>query len=144
MKKLLCLTLIVSVLLCGCQSTLDEEEWGSFTPEKTYSYDGKFYAVQDVNSSDIIVVSVYSSDDELVYSFEPARAWDFWGICWERDTYNIWIQSADIGVYCYVYKDGKWVIDYSAIRPDYIVSKYDYDTDVGEVIYYDDHSVYVE
>lgn len=60
-----------------------------------------------------------------VFSFIPARARDFWGICWESDSYNIWIQSGDIGVICYKCEDEIWVQDESAIRPDDIVSKYD-------------------
>lgn len=66
-----------------------------------------------------------SLHDEAVFSFTPARASDFWGICWETDTYNIWIQSGDIGVICYAYADGNWEVDPTAIRPDSIVSKYD-------------------
>lgn len=108
------------------------EEWGSFTPYKTYSFDNKFYAVQTVDkknkdkfTSDI-VVSVYDTEtDELVGEFRPARAWDFWGICWESDSYNIWTQSSDIGTYCYVYRDGRWVRDEKAVRPEDIVTRYD-------------------
>ena len=144
MKRILCITLVLCLFLGGCQSYSEEEDLGSFTFKKTYSYDEKFYAVQDVDDQDSIVVSVYTSDGEFVNSFRPARAWDFWGICWENDTYNIWIQSGDIGVYCYTYDDGEWHIDYEVQRPDYILSKYDNDKDVGEVIYYDDYSVYVD
>lgn len=63
--------------------------------------------------------------DQLVSSFYPARARDFWGICWENDSYNIWTQSGDIGVYCYKYEEMQWKRDESAQRPDYIISKYD-------------------
>lgn len=73
----------------------------------------------------MIVVTVYKTDsNEEVGNFIPARAFDFWGICWERDSYNIWTQSADIGDYCYKYVDGKWICD-GMIPPDYIISKYD-------------------
>ena len=105
------------------------KKWGSFTPYKTYSYDNKYYAVQTVDEESpwpVIVVSVYDAEtDELIADFSPARSWDFWGICWESDSYNIWTQSADIGIYCYVYQDGQWVIDRNAERPEDIVSKYD-------------------
>ena len=67
-----------------------EEKWGSFTAKIAYSYDNQYYAVQSVHDH-WITVSVYSSaTDELIGDFEPARSWDFWGICWESDTYNIW------------------------------------------------------
>ena len=117
------------------------EDWGSFTPYKAYSYDNKYYAVQTVEDMDmgpewsvkdmgpawsVVVVSVYATEtDQFVADFSPARSRDFWGICWESDSYNIWTQSADIGVYCYAYQDGQWIRDENAVRPEDIVSKYD-------------------
>lgn len=103
---------------------------GSFTLDKAYSYDEKYYAIQESEDTDAsfkyIKVSIYESEtNSLIFSFYPARALDFWGICWENDTYNIWTQSADIGIYCYKYEDEQWEIDYSAQRPEYIISKYD-------------------
>ena len=71
--------------------------WGSFTSEKTYSYDRKYYAVQSVENGMIKVSVFLTSSGELADAFTPARSMDFWGICWERDTYNIWTQSVDIG-----------------------------------------------
>lgn len=106
------------------------EEYCSFTPEDTYSYDGKLVAHQKVEEGggvkNIIVEIKDSQTGELAGSFSPARAWDFWGICWENDSYNIWTQSGDIGVYCWRYQDGVWECDFShPERPDYIISKYD-------------------
>lgn len=105
------------------------EDYGSFTPDKTYSYDNVFYAVQEVEKiCDVrtIKVCIYEADtDTMVYYFYPARAWDFWGICWETDSYNIWTQSADIGVYCYRYDNMQWILDEDAVRPPDIISKYD-------------------
>lgn len=106
-----------------------QSNYGSFTPDKTYSYDNAFYAVQEVELHDnvrMIRVCIYEADtDALVYSFCPARARDFWGICWESDTYNIWTQSADIGTFCYKYDNDQWMIDKTAVRPPDIISKYD-------------------
>lgn len=121
-------------LLTACSGTADETpaNRGSFTPDKTYSYDEKYYALQSVVEDDpdalarYIKVTVYSSDTgEAVAEFNPARARDFWGICWESDSYNIWTQSADTGIFCYVYQDGEWTLDADAERPPDIVSKYD-------------------
>lgn len=108
----------------------DPEEYGSFTPEDAYSYDGRLLAHQKVvKMYDMRYITVEITDSEtgeLVGSFSPARAWDFWGICWEKDSYNIWIQSSDIGIYCYRYENGEWVCDWSNTeRPDYIISRYD-------------------
>ena len=105
------------------------KQWGSFTADKTYSYDESFYAVQSVvekEDTSYIVIDVYKTEnDEKIYSFSPARASDFWGICWEESTYNIWIQSADVGVLCYEYQDGCWDLNENAVRPKEIISKYD-------------------
>ena len=84
-----------------------EEEWGSFTPDDVESFDGKFVAKQvverlsfgdnDTLSMNYVRVDVFDSESgELADSFYVARARDFWGICWEKDSYNIWTQSADV------------------------------------------------
>lgn len=131
--------LCISFLFLGCadrRSASDSDStfelWGSFTADQTYSYDEKYYAVQEVepiveeNGTRFVKVCIYETEtDTFIYSFYVARAWDFWGICWENDTYNIWTQSGDMGVYCYKYEDMQWQRDESAIRPEYIISKYD-------------------
>jgi len=89
----------------------NQKDYGSFSPETTYSFDGKYYAVQSIDNGQI-AVSVYSAqNDSLVSSFAEERAFDFWGICWENDSYNIWIQSGDVGTYCMVHDSGKWSRD---------------------------------
>lgn len=136
---LIVIAAVIVVVLCGICAILIpsfggtpsySEEYCSFTPEDTYSYDGKLVAHQKVekgaNVKNIIVEIKDSQTGELVGSFSPARAWDFWGICWENDSYNIWTQSGDVGVYCWRYQDGVWECDFShPERPEYIISKYD-------------------
>ena len=130
MKKVVCLFLVLVLIFtfASCSNReieVDPQEWGSFTPNKTTSYDNKYYALQTVNDNDYIVVTVYETEtDEEVYSFSPARALDFWGICWENDTYNIWIQSSDIGDYCYKYDNDTWILDEEAQMPDYIITRH--------------------
>lgn len=133
-----CRTLIMAILACVAIGLLPacsggggntDKNWGSFTADKTYSYDEKYYANQSVVEGEearMVKVSVCLADtDETVAEFEPARVRDFWGICWEEDTYNIWARSADIGILCYAYHDGAWTLDEGAERPSYIISKYD-------------------
>ena len=130
MKKIiiLLLALICVFTFASCGNEVNEA-WGSFTAEKSFSYDKVFYAVQSVDQREdasYIVVDIYKTEkNEKIYSFSPARASDFWGICWENDTYNIWIQSADIGVLCYAYQDGCWDLIENAVKPKEIISKYD-------------------
>ncbi|MDE7417636.1 MAG: hypothetical protein K2N44_15265 [Lachnospiraceae bacterium] len=111
-----------------------EEEWGSFTPDDVESFDGKFVAKQvverrsfsDTQSINYVRVDVFDNESgELADSFYAERAWDFWGICWEKDSYNIWTQSADVGIYCYRYENGTWSRDENMERPEYIVSRWE-------------------
>lgn len=106
------------------------EEYGSFSPYDVESFDGKYVAKQEVEKfMDIKYVHVYIYEKEtggLAGDFWAARAWDFWGICWEQDSYNIWTQSADIGTYCFRYQDGEWKKDsINTERPEYIVSRWE-------------------
>lgn len=136
MKKLFCLFLLLLFFLTGCANVIftvgyepvTEEKWGSFTPDQTYSHDGAYYAVSKVVMEEdlqVINVEIYTADGMLVGSFRPVRARDFWGICWEDDSYDIWVQSGDVGLLCYAYTDGEWKEDPTALRPDNVVSKYD-------------------
>lgn len=118
--------LLLSLLLSGCATQQKKAEfWGSFTPEKTFSYDRRYYAVQTVEDSRIAVTVYLTETGEKVDSFSPARALDFWGLCWEKDSYAIWTQSADIGTICYAPEDGKWTLRREAVLPDYIITRYD-------------------
>ena len=100
------------------------KEYGSFTVERAYSYD-KQYFTKILDSGDSVMIMINDTNNMPVCSFTPCRKSDFWGVCWEKDSYNLWIQSGDVGVVCYSMKDGKWELNPDAVRPDYIVSKYD-------------------
>ena len=129
MRKILSvlLSIVAVFIMCSCtlvSASAPGTEYGSFTIEKTSSYDGKYYAYMTQHDQ-MIVVNIYSEDDNEVFTFEPCRKSDFWGICWENDSYNLWVQSGDIGIICYTESDEVWSVDDSAVRPDYIISKYD-------------------
>lgn len=137
MKKsryLYLLLILLAISLSGCATAPperpEEQDWGSFTPDQCYSHDGVYYALQTVEAfqgmGSWVKVSIYRTDSgQPVYSFIPDRAWDFWGICWESDSYNIWTQSGDTGLRCYRYDAGQWIEDPNAVRPRDIRSKYD-------------------
>ncbi len=147
MKRLLpvCVMILCLILLSSCtvisilvvsssnDRNVSRDFWGSYTAEKTYSYDRRYYALQTVvdkpegYSVRMVKVTVYLTEtDEPVDTFYTARARDFWGICWERDSYNIWAQSGDIDVPCFEYRDGKWIKNWDMIRPPaYIITKLD-------------------
>ena len=120
---LLCIILVFTMCSCTMSSaSAPGTEYGSFTIRKTSSYDGKYYAFMTQNDQ-MIVVNIYSDDDSKVFSFEPCRKKNFQGICWENNSYNLWVQSGDTGVVCYTMSNEVWSIDNSAVRPDYIKSK---------------------
>ena len=113
MRKILSVLLSVVAVFVMCSCTL-----------VSASAPGKYYAYMTQND-EMIVVHIYSEDDNEVFTFEPCRKSDFWGICWENDSYNLWVQSGDIGIICYTESDEVWSVDDSAVRPDYIISKYE-------------------
>lgn len=128
-------TVLLAVILCAGavlpDSLAEEQEifLGSFSTDKTYSGDLLFYALQTVEQTESdrgIVVTVYeTASDAPVFSFTPDRASDHWGICWERDSYDIWVQSGDTGTSCWEYLGGIWKRDNGRVCPEYIVSRWD-------------------
>ena len=107
------------------------QTWGSFTNADVTSSDGKYLAKHAAKWTDknvyeqMIQVDIYdAATEELVDSFVPAPARDFWGVCWEEGTHNLWIQSGDEGVCCYSENDGKWTLNKGAPRPESVVSKW--------------------
>ncbi len=120
------IVLILPFLLAACEKQEAEKTfWGSFTPDKTYSCDRRYYALQSVSDQSIVVTVYDAETHEAAGSFSPGRARDFWGVCWEKETLNLWAQSADVGVQCFSYQNGQWARNDQATMPDYIVSKYD-------------------
>ena len=98
-------------------------EYGSFRTESISSFDDRF--LLEINDeTNMIILTVYNKkDNTIMCSFETVRKWDFWGICFEKDNYNIWIQSGDIGIICYMFDGEKWSLNSNAVRPAYIIPK---------------------
>ena len=102
-----------------------EKEYGSFTIERTYTYDKKYYAECLIQNSGMVLVEIYDRYNHRIFTFKPCRASDFWGICWEYDSYNLWVQSADIGTICYSCNGEEWERNDKAVRPGYIIGRWD-------------------
>jgi len=123
-KDICCYAVCIAFALPQRMSNSRTAVLGIIYCRKKYSYDHRYYAIQTFVDQ-AMDVSVFETDtDKKIDSFSPARSSDFWGICWENDTYNIWTQSADIGTYCFEFKDGKWIRNESIKEPDYIISRY--------------------
>jgi len=105
----------------------DIGDYGSFTLEDITSYDNVYiaYLEESDRSNPLVKIWIVNQQTGEADYIEPIRRSDFWGMCWENDCNKLWIQSGDIGVVCFIYQDGEWVQDTEAVRPDYIVSKYD-------------------
>lgn len=129
MKRVMCLLLVMLVLFSGCGSPKVEEDYGSFTVTKSYSYDEKYYVTltkfDNNDGINITVLDIRLTENDMIKdSIVTGESVDFWGYCWEEDSYNIWVQSAETGVSCYVF-DGliSWELDETSEKPDYIVTK---------------------
>lgn len=124
---------IFLLMLSGCTPSKPQpaEFWGSFTNAPQVSWDGLYRAEHSAVKPDdspvsMIEVRVYDNKtNELLDRFLPARAMDFWGICWEEGTHRIWTQSADVGTFCYELQDGRWQRNEAAQKPDSIVTKWE-------------------
>ena len=122
----------LAIFSTGCGATEYSKEEiemsDSFALVDTYSFDNEFCAKQSIEINEgieYVRVEIWDKNGKIEDSFLTERARDFWGICWEKDTYNLWIQSGDVGIYCMEYVDGKWKTNRNKERPDYIKSKYD-------------------
>lgn len=95
-------------------------EFGSFTRDKTYSYDGKYYVAKfDPLFHEI---GIYSSNGHVDAIILPNPG-DYYGVCWEKDSYNLWIQNKSGDTLCYSMVDEKWSLNESAVKPEYIICR---------------------
>lgn len=100
---------------------------GSFVsgiPGRVESADGKYYAEQSLEKAadsreNAVKVTVYDAGTKAVAGeFLTRRAYDFMGICWAPEGYDIWVQSGDAGVYRMRFEDGAWVEDHDGALPE--------------------------
>lgn len=141
MKKLIVFAMIATlcIALIGCcalsngtwpPKSWNHKDFGSFSPETTYSFDEKYYAVQSLtrtegSNANCILLTIYDAEtDAEIAAYALERASDFWGVCWEKDSYNIWVQSADTGTYCLRFDGEGWLRDSHAVLPEYIIDRY--------------------
>lgn len=80
--------------------------------EKT-TYDGAYKMVVELERGpelSYVNVKIYDEKkNEEVYLLHNAyRAWDFKWITWEKESHNFWIESGDLGTFCYEYGYNDW------------------------------------
>ena len=100
------------------------EKYGSFTTEKTYSYDRKYYVRIRSLSTEMTEIEILDNNG-IVSEFQPCWESNFRGICWEKDNYNIWVQTRGFGYICYSLRGTQWMENKDAVKPDYIIGRYD-------------------
>lgn len=133
-RRLTILLIAAAVLLAGVVFALTRDthvtKHGSFTagvPGRVDSFDGKYFAEQSVTrpegeKANWVQVTVYDAETKAeVGGFLAQRAFDFLGICWAPDSYDIWVSSGDVGAYRMRYDDGAWVEDRDAPLPEGMV-----------------------
>lgn len=101
-----------------------KKNYGSFTTDVTYSYDGKYYATSQ-KTGDTRLINIFTAEDNKMQgSFWACSNKGFWGICWANDSYDLWVQSEDAGTVCYSKSDDwNWEINENAVKPDYIIER---------------------
>lgn len=130
-RRVTILLIMSAVLLAGVVFALTGDTrvtmHGSFTagiPGRVESHDGKYRAEQSLvrpegEKANWVQVTVYDAATKAeVGGFLAQRAFDFLGICWAPDSYDIWISSGDVGAYCMRFDDGAWVEDRNAPLPE--------------------------
>ncbi len=83
------------------------------------SYDGRYTAV--VSSEDKkVMITVMSGSDEIAV-FSPGDESEWRGVCWDKNSYDLWMQYQGGVLVCYSMTDNGWEEDPGAEKPDYIV-----------------------
>lgn len=83
------------------------------------SYDGK-YTVCLTSEDKEVLITVLSGADE-VFVFSAGNESEFRGICWDKNSYDLWLQYKDGDLICYHMSDETWKVAHGAEKPDYIV-----------------------
>ena len=135
-RRLAILLTAAAVLLAAVVFALNRDtrpvRRGSFVsgiPGRVESFDGRYYAEQslekaDGSRDDRVKVTVFEAATKTVAGeFLTQRAFDFIGICWAPEGYDIWVNSGDVGVYRMRYEDGAWAEDPGAELPEGISLK---------------------
>lgn len=81
--------------------------------EEKYTYDGAYKMVvelEKVPGLSYISVKIFDEkkNKEVYLLNHTYCAWDFKWITWEKESYNFWIKSGDLGTFCYEYGYNDW------------------------------------
>lgn len=98
------------------------KRYGSFTIDFTSSYDEK-YTVHIIRAGDNRTVQIQAPDIKDTTMIGSFAKKDFYGVCWDKDSYDIWVQLKKEGIICYRFDDGEWEEDPEAEVPDYIIPR---------------------
>lgn len=124
MKKLIYLAAVLIFILTSCKTaktkiSVTEEQLAKFTANTSATFDSKYFAIVGVNTNEngsTAVINIFSAEGSSVYSFDTVSVDCFLGICWEKDTYNIWVLTSDNGPMCYTHENGEWALDETQTR----------------------------
>lgn len=83
------------------------------------SFDGKYTAKITTEDREVSITVLSGSDE--VFKIEAGKESDFRGLCWDKNSYDLWLQYQDGKLVCYHMADETWGIADGAEKPDYIV-----------------------
>lgn len=92
----------------------ESDNYVAGVPGTTYNRDGSLYAeqavVQGEDGVNRVRVTVYAAATGLpAAEFDVGAALDYRGIRWDAESDDIWVKSAEAGVWRLKYEDGKWI-----------------------------------
>ena len=83
------------------------------------SYDGK-YSIDLTVEDKMVSITIMSGSDE-VFVIPAGKESEFRGVCWDKNSYDLWLQYKDGDLICYHMADETWEVDTGAEKPDYII-----------------------
>lgn len=83
------------------------------------SFDGKYTAKITTEDREVSITVLSGSDE--VFKIEAGKESDFRGLCWDKNSYDLWLQYQDGKLVCYHMADETWKAADGVEKPDYIV-----------------------
>ena len=130
-RKALTAALCLCLLLAGCARAEDTRMYcsasGSFTGGECASWDGKYIARPYAGKGDgTVSIEILEAETGIIAArVKTGHSPELFGICWDREGYDVYVQSADADVGVLRFKDGAWREETAAWVPDCILTSRD-------------------
>ncbi len=113
-KILLILLVIVLIIAVGVGTYTVYNVFNSDQTIKTQTYDKKYTLVEEIKKNNVKMpyakFYITNNNEEKVFICKDSyRTIDLFGVMLGEGTYDVWVLSSDVGVYCYRYINGEWI-----------------------------------